>query len=65
MIRENKTDPHVCYVAGMANFNKNMFIGAGGLDSINLSHFIGAVYGMENMMGKVCFDDRCDTQLKS
>lgn len=35
----------------MANFNKNMFVGAGGLESINLSHFIGAVYGMENMMG--------------
>jgi nickel-dependent lactate racemase len=39
-------------VMGMANFNKNMFVGAGGLESINLSHFIGAVYGMENMMGR-------------
>jgi nickel-dependent lactate racemase len=39
-------------VMGMANFNKNMFIGVGGLEAINLSHFIGAVYGMENMMGK-------------
>ena len=37
---------------GMANFNKNMFVGVGGLEAINLSHFIGAVYGMENMMGK-------------
>lgn len=37
---------------GMANFNKNMFVGAGGLEAINLSHFIGAVYGMENMMGR-------------
>lgn len=36
----------------MANFNKNMFVGAGGLEAINLSHFIGAVYGMENMMGR-------------
>ncbi|CAJ1949265.1 unnamed protein product [Cylindrotheca closterium] len=39
-------------VMGMANFNKNMFVGAGGLEAINLSHFIGAVYGMENMMGR-------------
>ena len=29
-----------------------MFVGIGGLEAINLSHFIGAVYGMENMMGK-------------
>lgn len=39
-------------VMGMANFNKNLFVGVGGLEAINLSHFIGAVYGMENMMGK-------------
>jgi hypothetical protein len=36
---------------GMANYNKNMFIGVGGREAINLSHFIGAVYGMERMMG--------------
>jgi nickel-dependent lactate racemase len=39
-------------VAGMANFNKNIFVGTGGSESINKSHFIGAVYGMERMMGK-------------
>lgn len=39
-------------VMGMANFNKNIFVGVGGLEAINLSHFIGAVYGMEKMMGK-------------
>jgi nickel-dependent lactate racemase len=39
-------------VMGMANFNKNMLVGVGGLEAINLSHFIGAVYGMENMMGR-------------
>jgi len=39
-------------VMGMANFNKNLFVGVGGLEAINLSHFIGAVYGMEKMMGK-------------
>ena len=45
-----KVVPHE--VMGMANFNKNLFVGVGGLEAINLSHFIGAVYGMENMMGK-------------
>jgi nickel-dependent lactate racemase len=39
-------------VAGMANYNKNLFIGTGGAEGINKSHFIGAVYGMERMMGK-------------
>eukprot|EP00804_Cyclotella_cryptica_P010843 CCRYP_008782-RB/>CCRYP_008782-RB protein AED:0.03 eAED:0.03 QI:46/1/1/1/1/1/2/729/328 len=39
-------------VMGMANFNKNLFVGTGGVESINLSHFIGAVYGMENLMGR-------------
>jgi nickel-dependent lactate racemase len=39
-------------VAGMANYNKNIFIGTGGAESINKSHFIGAVYGMERLMGK-------------
>jgi nickel-dependent lactate racemase len=39
-------------VAGMANFNKNLFVGTGGPEGINKSHFIGAVYGMERMMGK-------------
>jgi len=39
-------------VIGMANYNKNIFIGTGGPDSINRSHFIGAAYGMERMMGR-------------
>lgn len=39
-------------VMGMANYNKNLFIGVGGSDAINLSHFIGAAYGMEKMMGR-------------
>ncbi len=39
-------------VVGMANYNKNIFIGTGGRESINKSHFIGAVYGMERMMGR-------------
>jgi nickel-dependent lactate racemase len=40
-------------VIGMANYNKNIFIGTGGPESINKSHFLGAVYGMERIMGRV------------
>ncbi len=39
-------------VVGMANFNKNILIGTGGSEGINKSHYIGAVYGMERMMGR-------------
>jgi nickel-dependent lactate racemase len=39
-------------VIGMANYNKNVFIGTGGAKGINESHFIGAAYGMERMMGR-------------
>lgn len=39
-------------VVGMANHNKNIFVGVGGKDIINKSHFIGAVFGMENIMGR-------------
>ncbi|HKK43364.1 MAG TPA: lactate racemase domain-containing protein [Bacteroidales bacterium] len=39
-------------VIGMANYNKNIFIGTGGSESINKSHFIGAVYGIEKIMGR-------------
>jgi nickel-dependent lactate racemase len=39
-------------VVGMANYNKNIFVGAGGQEGINKSHFLGAVYGMERMMGR-------------
>ncbi len=34
-------------VVGMANHNKNIFVGTGGSTAINRSHFVGAVYGME------------------
>ncbi|MEJ2495270.1 MAG: lactate racemase domain-containing protein [Ignavibacteriaceae bacterium] len=40
-------------VIGMANYNKNIFIGAGGKESIHKSHYLGAVYGMERIMGRV------------
>jgi len=39
-------------VIGMANFNKNVFVGTGGVEGINKSHFLGAVYGMERIMGR-------------
>lgn len=39
-------------VAGIANQNKNVFVGTGGADTINKTHFLGAVYGMERMMGR-------------
>jgi nickel-dependent lactate racemase len=39
-------------VIGMANYNKNLFVGAGGAEGLNKSHFIGAVYGMERLMGR-------------
>jgi nickel-dependent lactate racemase len=38
-------------VVGMANYTKNIFVGTGGPEGINKSHFVGAVYGMERMMG--------------
>ena len=39
-------------VVGMANYNKNVFVGTGGAEAINKSHYVGAVYGMERMMGR-------------
>lgn len=38
-------------VAGMANYTKNIFVGAGGKESIDKSHFLGAVYGIERILG--------------
>ena len=45
-------------VIGMANYNKNLFVGTGGASGINEGHFIGAAFGMERMMG------RADTPLR-
>lgn len=45
-------------VIGMAGHNKNIFIGTGGSEAINKSHFLGAAFGMERMMG------RADTPVK-
>ena len=39
-------------VIGMANYTKNIFVGVGGSAGINRSHFLGATYGMERIMGR-------------
>ena len=39
-------------VIGMANYTKNIFVGVGGSLGINRSHFLGASYGMERIMGR-------------
>ncbi len=39
-------------VIGMANYTKNLMIGVGGKPVIDRSHFLGAVYGMERIMGR-------------
>ncbi len=39
-------------VIGMANYNKNIFVGTGGAEGINKSHFLGAAYGMERILGR-------------
>jgi nickel-dependent lactate racemase len=39
-------------VIGMANYTKNILVGTGGQESINRSHYLGAVYGMERIMGR-------------
>ena len=56
MLSIGQVVPHE--VMGMANYNKNVFVGCGGEAGINESHYIGAVYGMERMMG------RADTPLR-
>jgi nickel-dependent lactate racemase len=40
-------------VIGMANHTKNIFVGCGGKEAIDKSHFAGAAYGMERMMGRI------------
>ena len=39
-------------VIGIANHSKNVYVGTGGKESIDRSHFLGAVCGMESMMGR-------------
>jgi hypothetical protein len=42
----------------MANYNKNVFVGTGGAEGINESHYLSAVYGIEQTLG------RADTPLR-
>ena len=39
-------------VAGMASYNKNLLVGTGGAENIHKSHYLGAVAGMERLMGR-------------
>jgi nickel-dependent lactate racemase len=39
-------------VMGMANYNKNLLIGCGGSEAIGKSHYLGAIYGLERLMGR-------------
>jgi len=50
IISPGQVVPHE--VIGMANHAKNLFVGVGGSAMINSSHMVGAVYGMERMMGR-------------
>lgn len=56
MLSIGQVVPHE--VIGMANYNKNIFVGTGGYAGINESHYLSALYGMERIMG------RCDTPLR-
>jgi nickel-dependent lactate racemase len=40
-------------VAGIANQNKNIFVGVAGPDTINKTHFVGAACNMERVMGRI------------
>lgn len=50
IISTGQVVPHE--VIGMASHTKNLFVGVGGSDIISKSHMLGAVYGMERIMGK-------------
>lgn len=39
-------------VVGMANYTKNIVVGCGGSRFISQSHMLGALYGMERLMGR-------------
>ena len=39
-------------VIGMANYTKNVLVGTGGARGIHRSHYLGAIYGIERIMGQ-------------
>ena len=50
MLSIGQVVPHE--VIGLANYNKNILIGTAGPLSIHRSHYLGAVVGMERIMGR-------------
>jgi len=58
-------------VAGMAGHAKNIFVGLGGASNIHKSHFLGAAFGIEKILGKTdscvrkVFDYAMETYLGS
>ena len=38
-------------IAGMAGYTKNILVGCGGGEMINVSHFLGVFYGLEKLLG--------------
>lgn len=40
-------------VVGMANYSKNIFVGLGGRAMIDATHYLGAVCGIENILGRI------------
>lgn len=57
-------------IAGMANYTKNIVVGCGGGEMINVSHFLGVFYGLERLLGvdhnpvRALFDYAQDNLLK-
>ena len=51
MLSIGQVVPHE--VIGLANYNKNILIGTAGPLSIHRSHYLGAVVGMERIMGRM------------
>jgi nickel-dependent lactate racemase len=39
-------------ITGMANHTKNILVGTGGKEAVDKSHYAGACYGMERIMGR-------------
>jgi nickel-dependent lactate racemase len=39
-------------IVGMANYTKNLLVGLGGAEAIDRSHYLGAVYGIERLLGR-------------
>ncbi|MDR2159918.1 MAG: lactate racemase domain-containing protein [Treponema sp.] len=50
IISIGQVTPHE--VTGMSGHGKNLLVGCGGKEAIDKSHFAGAVYGMERLMGR-------------